>query len=289
MYSSPVVVCRPALPSDAPDVLEFTKFIWDGHDYIKYVWRDWLADPRGLLAVAEYGGHAVGLGKITFLADGQWWLEGLRVDPKYQGLKISSHMFEYLDDWWQQHGGGAVRLMTSSERVQVHHLSARLGYAKIGEVRSYTAAAAAGAAHGFSVLTPAQGSAAWERLRGSLGYANGLMDSGWRFSTPDAATLASRAEQGLLLSWRGEKGLLCCWEDDNDDGEKVLGVGFAACQLDALKDLLLDIPSLAHELGYASVVWLAPAVPQVEGTLNEAGYKTEWDGTGFLFGKTIAG
>src|SRR5690242_14867206 len=63
-YFSPQVVCRPALPSDAPAVLEFTKFIWGGHDYIKYVWDDWLADPHGILAVAEYAGRAVALGKV---------------------------------------------------------------------------------------------------------------------------------------------------------------------------------------------------------------------------------
>src|SRR5512140_1085345 len=139
-YLSPVPVCRPALPSDRADVLEFTKFIWDGHDYIHYVWDEWLADPNGLLAVIQYGGHAVALGKASLISEGQWWLEGLRVDPKYQGLKLSSRMFEYLDDWWKEHRGGAIRLMTSSERVQVHHLCARLGYQKIGEVRSYVAA-----------------------------------------------------------------------------------------------------------------------------------------------------
>jgi hypothetical protein len=92
-FSSPVPVCRPALPLDKADVLEFTKFIWDGHDYIRYVWDDWLADPRGILAVVEYGGHAVGLGKVSYVAQGQWWLEGLRVDPRYQGLKIGSLVF----------------------------------------------------------------------------------------------------------------------------------------------------------------------------------------------------
>ena len=41
----PVVVCRPALPRDTADVLEFSKFIWNGHDYVKYVWDEWLNDP----------------------------------------------------------------------------------------------------------------------------------------------------------------------------------------------------------------------------------------------------
>ena len=137
--SAPHVVCRPALPLDAPDVLEFTKFIWDGHDYIQYVWKDWFADPQGLLAVAQYGPHAVGMAKVTLLSPGQWWLEGLRVDPKFQGLKIGSHLHEYMDAWWLKHCDGTLRLMTSSQRVQVHHLCERTGFAKIAEVTGYDA------------------------------------------------------------------------------------------------------------------------------------------------------
>ncbi len=134
--TEPRLVCRPALPRDRADVFEFTKFIWEGHDYIRFVWDDWLADPHGLLAVAEYGGSTVGMAKVTLVSKGQWWLEGFRVDPRVQGLKVGSHIHEYVNDWWLEHGDGAVRLMTSSERVQVHHLSERTGFVRIGEVNS---------------------------------------------------------------------------------------------------------------------------------------------------------
>src|SRR5512146_635039 len=180
-FLSPQVVCRPALPSDRGDVLEFTRHIWEGHDYIQYVWDDWLADPRGLLAVAQYGHDAVALGKASYVAESQWWLEGLRVDPNYQGLKISSRMFEYLDNWWQHHAGGAIRLMTSSERVQVHHLCARLGYDKIGEVRAYVAPALEGEPHGFQPVAEAGVDDALHFASVHLGYCPGLADLGWKF------------------------------------------------------------------------------------------------------------
>ena len=63
-FSSPVVVCRPALPRDTADVLEFIKFIWNGHDYVKYVWDEWFNDPDGILVAAEYEGHCVGIAKF---------------------------------------------------------------------------------------------------------------------------------------------------------------------------------------------------------------------------------
>jgi GNAT superfamily N-acetyltransferase len=288
-FSAPVVVCRPALPGDRQDVLEFTKFIWEGHDYIKYVWDEWLADPQGILAVAQYGGHAVGLGKLTLISPGQWWLEGLRVDPKYQGLKIGSHIHEYLDKWWNEQGGGAVRLMTSSERVQVHHLCERMGYEKLGEVKSYRAPAEGPeASHSFEPVRPEDAKEAAGYATARLADLNGLMDSGWQFSEPDEEVLQEKAEQGRLWWWkRGDarwQGLLAGWEDE-DDGERVMGIGFAAMPAEALKDLLDDARGLAHELGFQRVLWMAPNKPWAEDALREAGYTSEWDGSAFLYGK----
>jgi GNAT superfamily N-acetyltransferase len=282
-FFSPQIVCRPALPSDRRDVLEFTKHIWDGHDYIQYVWDDWLRDARGLLAVAEYGGHAVALGKASYVAENQWWLEGLRVDPKYQGLKISSRMFEYLDHWWQQHAGGAIRLMTSSERVQVHHLSARLGYDKIGEVKAYVAPAMSGELHGFQQVPEAGVDEALRFVSAHLGYCYGLADLGWKFAQPDRGLLEEMLRQGRL--WRSEPGLVGFWEDE-DDGQRIMGLAFAACDGGSIRTLLGDVRRLAGKLGYASVLWHAPVDEAVLGAAEQAGFESEYPGSAYLFGKS---
>ena len=101
------------------------------------VWNQWLADREGILAAAEMDGKAVGFGKLTRLASGEWWIEGLRVHPDYQGLKIGSQLFEYLLDQWKERGSGVIRLATSSERVQVHHLCDRLGFRRVESVPSH--------------------------------------------------------------------------------------------------------------------------------------------------------
>ena len=46
-------------------MLEFCKLIWDGHDYIPYVWDEWMADSSGEMFVAEYGGKAVVLARFV--------------------------------------------------------------------------------------------------------------------------------------------------------------------------------------------------------------------------------
>ncbi len=283
-FFSPVPVCRPALPSDRADVFEFTKFIWEGHDYIKYVWDEWLADPRGLLAVAEYAGHAVALGKASYITEGQWWLEGLRVDPKFQGQKIASHMFQYLEDWWKEHAGGTCRLMTSSERVQVHHMCARMGWDKIGDVRAYVAPALAGEPHDFRQVPTSEVDNALSFVSAHLEYCGGLTDFGWRFARPDRLLLDEQCRAARLW-WRGDS-VIGCW-DDEDDGKRVMGLAFAACDIGAITTVLSGVRRLAAEQGFSSVLWHAPVHDDVLAAAEKAGFESQWPGSAFLFGKEL--
>jgi len=49
------------LAQDTPAMLEITRTIWDGQDYVPYEWDRWLHDASGCLAVAELSGRVVGL------------------------------------------------------------------------------------------------------------------------------------------------------------------------------------------------------------------------------------
>lgn len=280
-----MITCRPALPRDTADVLEFTKFIWHGHDYVKFVWDEWMADPRGLLAAAEYGGRCVGIAKMTFVSAGQWWLEGLRVDPKFQGLKIGSHLHEYIDQWWLDHGDGFARLMTSSKRVKVHHLCERLGYAKVAEVKGYHAPAAP---NNFVVsFQPV----ADHEIKTALEFAinsqtlklTDLMDTGWQQVTPDDAILNEIINAGHAFWWREHTGLLLTRDDDDEEGTKILGVVLPACEKEVLPDFLLDIRSLAAAQGCTGIFWIAPVHETVQHALKNSGFETDWEDTAFVY------
>lgn len=284
-FTDPRVVCRPALPSDKADVLRFTRRIWEGRDYIHLVWDDWLADPRGLLISAQFGPRVVGIAKVTPVFPGQWWLHGLRVDPDYQGLKIGSRLHEYSNAWWIKNGGGTIRLLTSTKRVQVHHLCERTGYARVGEVITYrrpadaVAAAdpAAPAPGAFTAVKPGELASALTFVRQHLPHLGGLMDTGWRFVLPDQAALADRLDQRHLHWWRGDDGLLATWEGDDDDGP-VLGIGFAAVsQSHMLAPLLRDAAGLAPGFDLPRMFWFAPTDAAVQSALQEAGYVTDED------------
>ena len=295
-FLSGQVLCRPALERDLAEIKEFCKTIWDGHDYVPDVIDDWFHDPRGIFAVAEYEGLAIACSKITWLAEGQWWLEGFRVDPNYQGLKVGSLIHRYVDEWWLEHGDGILRLMTSSKNKSVHHLCETTAYARLFEVRGYKAQPLAGG--DTDMFTSAASTAQdlnqvieFARRSPSLAMTNYVVDFGWRFANPTAG----RALTFLFLFystlehhffwWRGEKGLLVVW-DDFDEEEYTLGIGVLACDLDEMSAFLEDVRRLAAQQKRTSVFWLAPVHEQVEMALHQAGYSSDWNHTAYVFEKT---
>lgn len=288
-FSDPRIVCRPALHSDTPDVLAFTGRIWDGRDYIHLVWDEWLADPQGLLISAQFGPRVVGIAKVSPVFPGQWWLHGLRVDPDYQGLKVGSHLHDYSNAWWLRHGNGVIRLLTSTQRVQVHHLCERTGYVRVGEITQYRreladAAASPPARGNFQPVTKAEIPAALAFAARHHPYNSGLMDTGWRFVLPDPAVLERLVSDSHLHWWQGQEGLLATWEGDDDD-YSVLGIGFAAVREPAmLPHLLREAVTLASGRAVRAVFWLAPAQADVVHALEQAGYTSD-DDHGALFEK----
>lgn len=288
-FSSPRVVCRPALPCDTSHVKEFCKFIWDGHDYVQYAWDDWLLDPHGLLAVAEYAGRAVGLAKATLLSPGQWWLEGFRVDPKFQGLKIGTHLHKYMDAWWQQHGDGVLRLMTNSQRVQVHHLCKNSSYSKIKEALGFLASPLTESTKAFQLLQEDDISEALQNIgiNFSLGLSGNLVDLGWRFVAPDPFNLQELIKGELAWWWRTREGLLLAWKNEGkfSGDECLLAIGLPACRIEALLDFLLDVRRLAAQLGLEQVFWIAPMRDELATILEMAGFKRDWEHTGYIYEK----
>ena len=299
-FSARQVICRPAIERDLEEIKEFCKTIWDGHDYVPDVIDDWFHDPqgRGLFAVAEYQGHAIACSKITWLAEGQWWLEGFRVDPNYQGLKVGSLIHHYVDQWWLEHGDGSLRLMTNSKNKSVHHLCESTGFTKLFEVRGYKAEPLDGHADIFISAansdTDLPSMIAFAQASSSMSITNYVVDFGWRcvrFAPTQEAALTSFLSpssnfESNCFWWRGRKGLLITWDDFDSGQEKAtMGIGVLACELEDMSALLLDIRYLAAEQRKTSVFWIAPVHQQVELALQQAGYSSDWDHTVYVFEK----
>lgn len=82
---------------DYDDIIDISKDIWEGYDYLPGVFHKWVDESGFFLgAVDSQKNKVVGVGKYTILSDGTGWLEGLRVHKDYRGLKIARGISEYL-------------------------------------------------------------------------------------------------------------------------------------------------------------------------------------------------
>ncbi len=108
------ICIRRALASDFDDVLELTRDVWEGTDYVPYVWSDWLADARGYFHVALLDNHLAGLQHIDLQPDGTAWLEGIRVATTARAQGIGRALLDHGVEWARNLGSPAVRLASYS-------------------------------------------------------------------------------------------------------------------------------------------------------------------------------
>lgn len=285
----PRLLCRPALPMDTPQVLAFTRRIWEGEDYVPYIWDEWLADPEGLLAVAEYSGQVIGLSKLTRLDADQWWLEGLRVHPEYQGRGVAAHLHDYLLEYWHRRGNGVLRLATSSSRESVKHLALRTGFKPVAEYSYYRTTSRFDQNSSVKFFTKVEHDkfdALYNHLVDSqaLPLQFGLINLGWRWAKPTLENLVHVLREEQIWWWRDQQGVVIA-DEDTEKSRRCFSIRTISCSKDEINFLLNDIRGLAASMGYNEVHWLAPLHPGIPPLLSEAGFVRDWDESLLIFEK----
>ncbi|PJF38751.1 MAG: hypothetical protein CUN55_16380, partial [Phototrophicales bacterium] len=123
------VLFRRAQEADRPTIEYIASKTWDGDDYLAEIFDQWLADDTGAFNVMTYRDAVVATSKLTRMGDGEWWMEGLRVHPDYQGRGLARIMHHYIVNQARQMGNnGIVRFATSSENTAVHRLANETGF-----------------------------------------------------------------------------------------------------------------------------------------------------------------
>jgi GNAT superfamily N-acetyltransferase len=278
------VVCRPALPKDTPDVLELTRTIWEGDDYVPRVWKEWLEDYEGLLAVAELGDQVVGTGKLTRLSAWDWWLEGLRVHPEFQGRGIASQLHDYILNYWLRTAQGTLRLGTASFRLSVQHMAERSGFRKVVEFSSYAAPALEGESFQFEKIVSGELNEALQFSYNSQTFelCHHLMDLGWQWTSANKVYFTAAIQKESAWWWQGRRGLLVTGEDrESQVPQQIISV--AACPLADLPDMLREYRSLVGKAGFNQAEWSAPLHDQLTPLLDQAGFSREWEEAVFIY------
>ncbi len=271
--------------------MELTSTIWEGEDYVPYVWSNWLADPEGLLAVAEYGGRVVGLCKLTRLGSEEWWLEGLRVHPEFEGRGFASHMHDYLLDYWQRNGSGVIRLGTASFRKTVQHLCERTGFNKVAEFSIYSAHVIPATDLNLSPthFTPIKIDEARAVIdlvlqSPALSLAHDIMDTGWQWVKPSIHFIQEAVQKSQAWWWHKPDGIVLM-RSEKEKGITSAFIEMVICPITQMARCLQDFRQLAGTLGYDRAGWLAPLNPDLLPILQVAGFQRDWDASLYIYEK----
>ncbi len=128
---------REAKPSDKAQLMSFIKDIWEGHDYIPYVWDEWLNDESGRMSVVEVEGVPVGMNRVRFLEDGSAWFEGVRIHPGFRGKGLASMLGENSMEVARKRGVTRFRLTSGSRNRSAHRQIARIGFKESSRITVY--------------------------------------------------------------------------------------------------------------------------------------------------------
>ncbi len=103
----PSASIREIRAEDRRDIEEISRLIWDGEDYLPFIFEEWLED--GNFYGIEIEGKIVATGKITVLPGKVGWMEGLRVHPEYQGMGWGRAMHRFLTEkGMEMHAHGMI-------------------------------------------------------------------------------------------------------------------------------------------------------------------------------------
>ena len=102
---------------DIPAILDISKDIWEGDDYIPDVIERWL-NEKGNMAygvfLEEEMKELIGFGRVKMFSNGVAWLEGGRVKITHQKQGIGRDLMKYAIDYAIQSGAKVAQYDTSS-------------------------------------------------------------------------------------------------------------------------------------------------------------------------------
>ena len=293
---------RPARAEDRAGVLAFCARTWgDDGDYIPSVWDEWLADPHGALLVAVGSdGVPVGLIHMAMVAEGEGWIEGVRVDPAVRRQGIGRVLVSRALAAAHDRGATVVRLMTDAGNTASQQLFARFGFERVATYAHYLADAlavdsASLVPEGFTLRTP--GTADLERLWAFLEASNltplngGLVLQGWRARALTAELLEQRLAAGevwTLEAWGAVQALAIAHANTRVRGEPRLSGKYLDGAAESIGRLALVLRAEAAHLELPLVrVVLPDEVLILHDAMDGAGYERMEDHAMWCYARTL--
>jgi len=121
--------------SDLEDILEISRHVWEGQDYLPKVIEKWLKDPNSYTYGIEVDGHLVSLDNLRLVEKGRTgWLEGLRVHPDYRGKGLAKKLTEYMIREAQRLKVQRIRYTTAVDNLASLKIAEKAGFIQLLEM-----------------------------------------------------------------------------------------------------------------------------------------------------------
>ena len=129
------VEVRKVTNSDKNDVLDISRHIWGGHDYLPSVLDDWLKDSSSNVFGVQLGSHIVAVANLRIIESGKiGWMEGLRVHPQHVGKGYANLLTEKLVATARNAGVQRLRYTTAIDNKASLKLAEKHGFARVFEM-----------------------------------------------------------------------------------------------------------------------------------------------------------
>ncbi|MFX1357991.1 MAG: GNAT family N-acetyltransferase [Promethearchaeota archaeon] len=117
--------------ADIPNILDISKDIWEGDDYIPKVIERWLQEKDCMnygTFIDEKKKDLIGFGRIKLFPNGVAWLEGGRVKVAYQKKGVGREQLRYAIEYAKKSGAKFAQYDTSSKNYGSIALAEYFGF-----------------------------------------------------------------------------------------------------------------------------------------------------------------
>jgi len=274
---------RPVRPADRDRVMELTRDVWEGHDYLPRVFDDWIADAGAAFQAAEVDGVVVGLQRLRPYAPGLVWFEGLRVASTHRRQGLARAMLKSAIAEAGEQGFREMRLATGNDAAA--QLFESSGFQRRLDVRWWRASRVEGG-ESARIPDPAEAIKLWPAASASPGIElyhgvsadfNGAHDL-------DASELERLARIGMLRVGLGGRVLVGLREPWSDS----IAVALVAGRGGALRELLMALRFEADADGLDHVTVALPRDHPAAEDLSSSGYDlANDDDTSYIYGLAL--
>jgi len=252
-------------PADRDRVVEITRDVFEGRDYVPRVFDEWVADASAAFQALEVDGEVVGLHRLRPYGPGLIWYEGLRIAPSHRRRGLARAMLGSAIAEAREQGFKEMRLATQNEPAAA--LFESQGFQRLIDLRWWRAPRLEGG-EPARIPDPASAAKLWPAVMRTAGFElyRGVSADLGGARDLDERELARLAEIGRLrVVGTAVAGVRPSWSN-------AVAVTFIAGRGALLRDLLYALRYEADADGLERVSIAVPRGHPAADDLQASGY-----------------